>query len=68
MKDGIYLGITNEGSVAVSGYGEKLSFYKGWGKYKKKAHRIAKPGEKYEIIDEMTEKGWKLANICPVKL
>lgn len=64
-----YLGIDKEDRVVVNGYGEKLTFTKGWGKYKKKKQIIIKPEQsRFETINEMNENGWQLASITPYKI
>lgn len=64
-----YLGIDKENRVIVTGYGEKLTFTKGWGKYKKKKQIIVKPDEsRNEIIKKISEDGWQLASITPHRM
>lgn len=64
-----YLGIDKENRVIVTGYGEKITFTKGRGKYKRKKQIIVKPDEsRNEIIEKISEDGWQLASITPHRM
>ena len=41
----------------------KLTFKKGWGKYKKLIHIWTYEHEMYSVIDKYKEDGWELMNI-----
>ena len=69
MKEN-YLGLSANHGAIVSGYGKKVTFTKGYGKYKKKfskVYGIYELGQKNKDIDKYFENGWKVASITDVK-
>lgn len=65
-----YLGLSAKHGVIVRGYGKKVTFTKGYGKYKKKfskVYGIDDLEQKEKDIEYYCENGWKLASITDVK-
>lgn len=65
-----YMGISLKHGVIVRGYGKKVTFTKGYGKYKKKfskVYGIDNLEQKEKDIERYYANGWRVADITDVK-
>ena len=64
-------GLSKEYGVIAEGYGKKITFTKGYGKFKKKFFKIYKPSQYENMakdIEIYLEAGWRLASKVDIKL
>lgn len=66
-----YLGLSAKHGAIVSGYGKKVTFTKGYGKFKNKFSKVYGVGDleqKEKDIEQYCDNGWKVASITDVRM